>query len=199
MDSFTPLVPFPESGPKKMAVGDLTSDEKGTGARDNADKPPYNYIPARCLAAIIDAFDKDQARQEMGDNEEADLWWYTECSDEVAMLEALGQWEEGKDHMLKQAVACYLYSWEILDEVTRVFEFGASKYAPWNWAKGMPWSVPLECIKRHARMIGLSGQWKDKESGLSHRAHIGCNLVMLLWFADHYREGDDRPKELRHG
>lgn len=85
----------------------------------------------------------------------------------------------------------------LLEEVVRVWEYGAKKYAAWNWAKGMPWSVPYSCMVRHARAWWWNGERNDPESGYSHLAHIICNVMMLMHFETKYKEGDDRPKEFR--
>ena len=79
-----------------------------------------------------------------------------------------------------------------LKSCANVFEFGAKKYAPWNWAKGMPWSVPYACMLRHLE-AWYRGEDIDPESGESHLGHVMCNLVMLIHYEEFYREGDDRP------
>lgn len=79
-----------------------------------------------------------------------------------------------------------------LHDEARVWEYGAKKYAAWNWAKGMPWSVPLACALRHLS-AWQSGEDLDPESGLPHLAHVMCNLRMLTLYSYTYKEGDDRP------
>lgn len=81
-----------------------------------------------------------------------------------------------------------------LADEARVWMYGRQKYAAWNWAKGMDWSIPYACLLRH---LGAwqSGEDNDPESGLPHLAHAACNLRMLILFAQTYPEGDDRPKE----
>ena len=81
--------------------------------------------------------------------------------------------------------------WTLADEA-KVWEYGKRKYAAWNWAKGMPWSVPLACALRHLA-AWQRGEELDHESGLPHLAHAMCNLRMLTMFATTYPEGDDRP------
>ena len=76
-------------------------------------------------------------------------------------------------------------------ECARVFAWGSRKYAAWNWAKGQAWSIPLGSALRHIVLGVLRGEENDPESGETHRGHVACNLVMLLWFADHYAEGND--------
>ena len=110
-----------------MAIGDVHSEDRGSGARLNDGKVPLDLIP---LSAMI------------------------ECA--------------------------------------RVFDYGRNKYAAWNWAKGMDWSVPYGCLLRHMA-AWFDGEDNDPESGLPHLGHAMCNLVMLSTFARTYREGDDRP------
>ena len=76
------------------------------------------------------------------------------------------------------------------DDCARVFEYGKKKYAAWNWAKGMPWSVPLACALRHLGAI-QRGEVDDPESNLPHLGHVMCNIVMLAHYAKYYPEGND--------
>lgn len=83
-----------------------------------------------------------------------------------------------------------------LEDEARVWEYGKEKYAAWNWAKGMDWSVPFACMMRHMA-AWQRGEINDKESGLPHLAHAMCNLRMLTLYSKNYLEGDNRPpKEL---
>lgn len=114
-----------------MAIGDVNSNEKGSGARYNDDKPDFSLIPLSTL--------EDEAR---------------------------------------------------------VWAYGAKKYKAWNWAKGMPWSVPYACAMRHLS-AWQRGEDIDPESGQPHLAHVMCNIRMLTLYSKTYPEGDDRPpKEL---
>ena len=81
-----------------------------------------------------------------------------------------------------------------LEDEVRVWMYGRAKYAAWNWAKGMPWSVPLACLLRHLA-AWQRGEENDLETGLPHLAHAMCNLRMLTLYAKTYQAGDDRPKE----
>lgn len=110
-----------------MAIGDVTSQARGSGARFNDGKVPLDLIPLSSL---------------------------TDCA--------------------------------------RVFGYGRKKYAAWNWAKGMDWSVPYGCALRHLS-AWFNGEDNDPESGLPHLGHVMCNLVMLSTFARTFPEGDDRP------
>ena len=110
-------------------VGDVNSNERGSGARYNTNKPDLSLIPL--------------------------------CT---------------------------------LEDEARVWMYGKQKYAAWNWAKGMNWSIPLACALRHLA-AWQRGEENDQESGLPHLAHAMCNLRMLTLYSKQYPEGDDRPKE----
>lgn len=111
-----------------MAIGDVHSNEVGSGARFNDGKVPYELIPTH-----------------------------------------------------------------LLESTARVLGFGASKYAPWNWAKGMPFSVVIGCLKRHLAAIER-GEDLDPETGFRHTGHLMCNLLFLEHYMNQYPELDDRPK-----
>lgn len=77
-----------------------------------------------------------------------------------------------------------------LESAAMVFAYGAQKYAPWNWAKGMNWSVVVSCMMRHLSAI-QRGEDLDSESGLPHVGHLMCNALMLATFRETYPEGND--------
>jgi hypothetical protein len=81
-----------------------------------------------------------------------------------------------------------------LEDEARVWMYGKAKYAAWNWAKGMQWSVPFACLMRHMA-AWQRGEELDQESGYPHLDHAMCNLRMLKLFSKTYPEGDDRPTE----
>lgn len=160
------------------AIGDINSDAKGSGARYNAGKPKLSLIPLTLIAKSYGA--------DPGSN------------GPVSSLHLLGRFQETGE-------ARFLYSaLEVLDreqgwaECAAAFEYGLGKYAPWNWAKGMQWSVPLECAARHLLAI-IEKKHEgdlDPESKVHHRGHVYCNVVMLLTFLETYPEGNDLPKVL---
>lgn len=157
-----------------MTVGNLDSDERGSGARMSKGKAPFDLLP---LGVAMDALKPCREDPSGG------------------ILRHLAAWQAGADveldlafHAATSASATLLS----LANAARVFDYGRRKYKDWNWAKGMPWSVPLGCAIRHCLAI-YSGEDTDPESGLPHMAHVQCNLLMLLTFRDTYPEGDDRP------
>lgn len=154
-------------------IGDVSSDAKGAGARYNAGKVPLELIPLRLIA--------EQRQRTAGGKYAA----------EIGALLALARFQEGgTTDDLYDAIAAIGPAWE---ECAAVFDYGRRKYAEWNWAKGMPWSVPIACAARHLLYGPMAEQENDAESGLSHRGHFLCNIVMLLTFVRTYAEGDDRP------
>lgn len=108
-----------------MSIGDVASDDRGSGARFNSGKPMMSLIPLIGLRSAA-----------------------------------------------------------------QVFEYGKAKYAAWNWAKGMPWSVPVDCMLRHLEAI-QRGEDIDPESGLPHIGHLMCNALMLATYRETYPEGND--------
>jgi hypothetical protein len=74
-----------------------------------------------------------------------------------------------------------LMPWSALEEVVKVLEFGAKKYAPNNWK----YVVPAKYRYKNACMRHLTaymeGKEIDNETGLSHMAHVACNALFLLF------------------
>lgn len=85
-----------------------------------------------------------------------------------------------------------LFPVEALEEITKVLNFGASKYAPRSWEAGMAWGRLYAAVLRHMTAWFI-GEEYDKESGISHLAHAGCSIVFLLTYARRNSGTDDRP------
>jgi hypothetical protein len=81
----------------------------------------------------------------------------------------------------------------LLEEVARVLEFGAKKYARNNWRKGQPVTKLLDSGMRHMAAI-LRGEDIDPESGCKHWAHVCCNM-MFLGCQEGREDLDDRYKK----
>jgi hypothetical protein len=80
-----------------------------------------------------------------------------------------------------------------LTEVAKVLQFGAKKYAPSNWRKGMDWSRNVDAALRHIVRFNY-GIDRDKESGCLHLAQAVIDLLFVL---EYYLTGtgtDDRFK-----
>lgn len=89
-----------------------------------------------------------------------------------------------------------LLSWPALRELVKVLEFGAKKYASWNWSNGLSWTETFESLQRHL-LAWYTGEEKDPETGLSHIAHVMCNAMFLMHFVLFGTGRDDRPDALK--
>lgn len=67
-----------------------------------------------------------------------------------------------------------------LEDVARVLEFGACKYAPDDWRKveGWRWRYARAGFGHLAAFV--RGERLDAESGLPHLAHATCCVLFLL-------------------
>lgn len=86
----------------------------------------------------------------------------------------------------------HLTSEDILG-VAKVLEFGAKKYSPRGWEKGMEYSRVFAAGVRHLFSLG-AGETLDPETGLPHWHHALCNYLFLAAFDKRgMTEFDDRP------
>ena len=149
-----------------MTVGDINSREKGSAARYNEGKAPLQFIPIRqCLDLLVDPTG----------------WLFH-------VLKSLAEYQEtGHSTCMYDAITQVPQA--DIEDAARVFEYGAKKYAHWNWCKGQQWTVTLGSLLRHA--FAMLHEEMDPESGLPHSGHIVCNLLMLAWYMDEYPEGQE--------
>lgn len=197
----------------QVAVGDLLSERRGTGARKNSGKPQWWQIPWFALRRVEGLQYQVMDRTVGG------------------VILQLGEWQRGDDVALDQAIVNLMYllagehnqpvpiqrehlPWHALISTAGVLEFGAKKYpacaedravdafgrptplSAGNWAKGMPWSVCLACAMSHLTKR-TTGELCDEESGVFHLAHAMCNLLFLAAYRDLYPEGDDRISQFK--
>lgn len=78
-----------------------------------------------------------------------------------------------------------------------VLAFGAKKYAPNNWRKGLSWSRVIGAILRHLAAIQM-GEDHDKETGLLHVDHLSCEVMFLQEFFRTHKHLDDRHKPVQN-
>lgn len=78
-----------------------------------------------------------------------------------------------------------------IEELGKVLTFGAQKYAPDNWRKGIKYSRLIAALLRHAFAM-MGGQDKDPETGLDHAAHAMCCCMFLIWMMKNRPGLDDR-------
>ena len=79
-----------------------------------------------------------------------------------------------------------------LVEMAKVREFGASKYAPWDWTQGRNLTDYYDAAMRHL-LAWLGGEDLDPESGLPHAAHAAVNMCFLMEFRHSGAGLDNRP------
>jgi hypothetical protein len=84
-----------------------------------------------------------------------------------------------------------LLPWPALEEVARVYAFGAQKYADHNWHKGYKWGLSLASLFRHV-VSWAKGEDRDPESGLHHLAHAVFHCLTLVTFQNEKLGADDR-------
>ena len=76
-----------------------------------------------------------------------------------------------------------------LEPMIEVLEYGATKYAPKNWQKGLDRTEVLESLQRHVCKL-FDGEEIDAESGLHHIGHIMCNAMFYSYFTFVKKEED---------
>lgn len=79
---------------------------------------------------------------------------------------------------------------ETFDLVAEVLKFGAAKYGPYNWVKGMEYTRLQRAAIGHLLRQGTL----DKETKLPHEAHALCDQLFLWEYAERGLGVDDRFK-----
>ena len=91
-----------------------------------------------------------------------------------------------------------LLPWDAVEEIIKVLQFGAGKYSPWNWAEngGFKFNRLFNSSMRHFVAWFWRREDLDPETGLSHMAHLGCNVLFLLHYVlngNKFKTNDNRP------
>lgn len=81
------------------------------------------------------------------------------------------------------------------EDMVDVLTYGATKYDPNNWRRGLSWTSVIASLKRHLSAIE-AGEDYDKETGLLHISHAACNAHFLNAFYYDFPQGDDRHKKI---
>ena len=84
----------------------------------------------------------------------------------------------------------------IMEEIARVMEYGAKKYARDNWRKGLPINSIIDSALRHL-MDFKEGSTYDKESNETELGHAACNIMFAMYVLKYKPELDDRVKNER--
>ena len=80
-----------------------------------------------------------------------------------------------------------------VEGLAKVLGFGAEKYGPDNWKKGLPWMECTASMERHLLQF-KRGEDFDPESGLLHLEHLITNAAFLIEYYRTHPEFDDRPR-----
>lgn len=80
---------------------------------------------------------------------------------------------------------------ELVLGAARAFDFGAKKYSPHNWRKGIPTSKLYDALQRHL-VAWNEGEDVADDSKLDHLDHAAACLAMLMSTVKGHRELDDR-------
>jgi hypothetical protein len=80
---------------------------------------------------------------------------------------------------------------EALEEIAKVYGFGAKKYDDNNWAKGYSWRLSFGAMMRHA-WAWFRGEDYDPETGLHHMAHVAWHCLTIMTFQKENLGTDDR-------
>lgn len=91
-----------------------------------------------------------------------------------------------------------LVPFEALEGMVKVLEFGAKKYAAWNWTEGggFKWTRLIGSCLRHL-FAWARGQDLDPESGLSHIYHAQCNLLFLAYYVGNKEKFNKDDRNVR--
>jgi Domain of unknown function (DUF5664) len=85
---------------------------------------------------------------------------------------------------------------ELLTAVASILQYGAQKYEPRNWEKGMSWGRVFAALMRHM-WAWWSGQNYDPETRRSHLWHAACCIAFLIAYEQRGVGTDDRPQKDR--
>lgn len=90
--------------------------------------------------------------------------------------------------------------YDALEEIIKVMEFGARKYARGNFAsgEGLEYTRVLNSLMRHILAFSR-GEDLDPETGISHMAHAGCNVLFLLHYIknpEKFKNNDNRATKI---
>lgn len=66
-----------------------------------------------------------------------------------------------------------------LEEIIKVLAYGAKKYSPRNWEKGMEWDRPYDACMRHM-WTWWADESCDTETKITHLAHAASNIIFLI-------------------
>lgn len=77
--------------------------------------------------------------------------------------------------------------WELLpfapvEEVIKVYTYGAQKYDSWNWYKGIPYPKMFGALFRHLMAWWIRGEQYDQENKAHHLASVVFYCLAFMQF-----------------
>ena len=169
----------------EMAIGNIESQKKGSGARANNGKPDWSLMPLTQVSWLMSRIAGSEKTVYLTQLP-ALLGQFQEQGTRQCAFDIL---EYGVRYFMVDSAINFQ---QVMESVIKVWHSGAEKYTAFNWMKGMPWSVPLACAQRHVMAI-FRDEELDPESGEHHMAHFICNAMMLVHYTHYYQEGNDLP------
>lgn len=85
-----------------------------------------------------------------------------------------------------------LLPFDALEEIVKVYTYGASKYGDHNYLGGIKYSRIVSAMFRHFKKWWVDKEECDKESGLHHLAHMAWGVLTLLTYILRKVDCDDR-------
>jgi hypothetical protein len=85
-----------------------------------------------------------------------------------------------------------------LNELAKVYAYGATLYGNRNWEEGIQWGRIFAAIQRHLWKF-WGGEANDQESNLPHLAHAAWGCFTLLVYMITHPDLDDRPNTKNNG
>lgn len=84
---------------------------------------------------------------------------------------------------------------ECIEDLAKILTMGSNKYDANNWQKLENGEERyFAALMRHL-VASRKGDKIDEESGLSHLAHVMCNVVFLLWLEKNKVNGENKRSE----
>lgn len=87
----------------------------------------------------------------------------------------------------------HLLPWDAVRGVVKVLAFGATKYGPRGWERGMDRSRLFAAVQRHLTAWWQDREAKDAETGYSHLWHAATTILFLVAYEIRGIGNDDRP------
>lgn len=175
---------------KVAGIGDVGGTTVGSGARFNSGKLRVDLLPLDLITDSLAVFGECRSMQypEHRIRYLMGRWQRFGDTDDLvsALTLSIGLCGDTSQWLFSHFEACI-----------EVLEYGTVKYAAWNWARGMPFSVPFGCALRHLDAL-MRGESIDSESHCRHMGHVTANILFLLLYIRTYPKLNDMPHEILH-